>query len=102
VRFGCNQGAHEVQKDFSAVLLGGSQPSACCHALGRSFGSSDLLFVPKHAFYRGAMGSPTRLGAIHHTHLQGARKPACRLESSVWPGVCKVRPRARRPAWLLA
>ena len=42
------------------------------------------------------MGSPTRLGAIHHTHLQGARKPAWMLDLAVLHGVGSVLPRGVR------
>ena len=80
---GCSEGAEALLKATAWVQIECSQPSACGHALCRSFGSSDLLPVPKAAFWRAALSSSTRLGAIHHTHLRGARKPACSLESSV-------------------
>ena len=51
------------------------------------------------------MGSPTRLGAIHHTHLQGARKPAWMLDlavSGVSSTILKKGMKRGRPAETLA
>lgn len=45
------------------------------------------------------MGSPARLGVIHHTHLQGACKPAWMLDLAVLHGVGSVLPRGVRSQW---